>query len=292
MAISPDSSHKALEVPRHLDSSLGEILCDDGTLSEQDFKRILAAQSERGECFSDVALRLGLITELEVRRALAIQCELSTSLPGNPSFSTALSMIHRPRGERAEAIRTLRSELIRRCFSKGHQILMVAEVRPNDGANVLAADLACAFAQLGRRTLLIDANLRDPQQQSLFKLDRQRGLVDFLKGSCNPQDLLQTMPGFYHLSVIFAGHPPSNPQELLSLTTLRYLFESVQKAFDTGIVVAPPLAHCADAQAIAARVDGCILSTRRDSTPLSDIEFAAAQLSSTKAELLGVVLDS
>src|SRR5205814_298368 len=98
----------------------------------------------------------------------------------------------------------------------------------------------------------------------LFKLEKLKGLVDFLKGRCNPQDLLQTMPGFYHLSVIFAGRPPNNPQELLSLTTLRYLFESVQKAFDTAIVVAPPLRHCADAQAIAARVDSCILSARRD----------------------------
>src|SRR5437762_3619749 len=115
MAIAPDTNNKAIEVTRQLDSRLGEILCDDGTLSEQDFKRILAAQSERGECFSDVALRLGLITELEVRRALAIQCELSTSLPGNANFSPALAMIHRPRSARAEAIRSLRSELIRRC---------------------------------------------------------------------------------------------------------------------------------------------------------------------------------
>ncbi|MES1195767.1 MAG: polysaccharide biosynthesis tyrosine autokinase [Steroidobacter sp.] len=290
MAIAADTSHKRVEIPHHLDTRLGEILHDEGTLSEQDFKRIQAAQNERGECFSDVALRLGLITELEVRRALAIQCELSTTLPGNKVFSPALSLIHRPNGVRAEAIRTLRSELMARCFSRNRQILLVTEVH-NDGANALAADLACAFSQLGRRTLVIDANLRNPQQQSLFRLEKQRGLVDFLKGHCNPHDLLHTIPGFYHLSVIYAGKPPLNPQELLSLTTLRYLFDSVQKAFDTAIVVAPPLAECADAQIIAARAHGCILSARRDVTQAEDVEFAASQLSATRVELLGVVLN-
>jgi len=290
MAIAPDTNIKAVEIPQHLDTRLGEILHGQGTLSEQDFKRIQAVQNEKGECFSDVALRLGLITELEVRRALAIQCELSTSLADNKVFSPALSMVHRPRGIRAEAIRSLRSELMARCLSHNRQILLVSEVR-DDGANVLAANLACAFSQLGRRTLLIDANLRTPQQHTLFRMESQRGLVDFLKGQCNPQDLLHTVPGFYHLSVIFAGKPPANPQELLSLTTLRYLFESVQKAFDTAIVVAPPLADCADAQVVAARSHGCILSARRDVTPKEDVEFAAELLSTTRTELLGVVLD-
>lgn len=290
MAIAPDTNHKVIEIPKHLETRLGEILHDEGTLSEQDFKRIQAEQNEKGECFSDVALRLGLITELEVRRALAIQCELSTTLVGNKVFSPGLSIVHRPKGVRAEAIRSLRSELMTRCFAHNRQILLVTEVR-NDGANVLAADLACAFSQLGRRTLLIDANLRTPQQQTMFKMESQRGLVDFLKGYCNPQDLLNTVPGFYHLSVIFAGKPPSNPQELLSLTTLRYLFDSVQKAFDTAIVVAPPLADCADAQVVASRSHGCILSARRNVTSTADVELAAELLAATRAEMLGVVLD-
>ncbi|HEX2584970.1 MAG TPA: polysaccharide biosynthesis tyrosine autokinase [Steroidobacteraceae bacterium] len=291
MAIAPDTNLKAVEIPPHLDTRLGEILYDEGTLSEQDFKRIQAAQNEKGECFSDVALRLGLITELEVRRALAVQCELAANLSNNKIFSSALSMVHRPKSARAEAIRSLRSELMSRCFARNHQILMVTEVRHDDGANVLAADLACAFSQLGRRTLLIDANLRTPQQQGMFKMEGQRGLVDFLKGYCNPQDLLHSIPGFYHLSVIFAGKPPVNPQELLSLTTLRYLFDSVQKAFDTAIVVAPPLADCADAQVVASRTHGCILSARRNITPTADVELAAELLSTTRTELLGVVLD-
>lgn len=290
MAIAPNTNLNAVEIPQHLDTRLGEILYDEGTLSEQDYKKIQAAQTEKGECFSDVALRLGLITELEVRRALAIQCELSSTLSGNKIFSRELSMVHRPKGARAEAIRRLRSELMARCFSQNRQILLVAEVR-DSGANVLAADLACAFSQMGRRTLIIDANLRTPKQHSLFKMESQRGLVDFLKGHCNPQDLLHNVPGFYHLSVIFAGKPPVNPQELLSLTTLRYLFDSVQKAFDTAIVVAPPLADCADAQVVAARTHGCILSAARDITPTSDVDLAAELLSATRTELLGVVLD-
>jgi len=290
MAIAPETNQKAVEIPQHLDTRLAEILQDDGTLSEQDFKRIQAAQNERGECFSDVALRLGLITELEVRRALAIQCELSTKLIGNKAFAPALSMVHRPNGPRAEAIRRLRSELMTRCFSLNRQILLVTEVH-DDGANVLAADLACAFSQLGRRTLVIDANLRTPAQQGLFRMEGHRGLVDFLKGQCNPQDLLRAIPGFYHLSVIFAGRPPLNPQELLSLTTLRYLFDSVRKAFDTAIVVAPPLSECADAQVVASHTDGCILSARRNATRSVDVDFATTQLSATRTELLGVVLD-
>lgn len=291
MVIAADAGQKVYEIPRHLDNRLGEILHNDGTLSEQNLKRVLAAQREHGECFSDAALRLGLITELEVRRALAKQCELPTALPGNALFGRKLNVVHRANNARTEAIRSLRSELLLRWFARGNQVLMINEVHANHGANVLAANLACSFSQLGRRTLLIDANLRTPQQQTLFKLESKFGLADFLKGRCNPTDLLHAVPGFSHLSVVFAGSPPTNPQELLSLASLKYLFESIQTAFDTAIVVGPPLSHCADAQIIAEHSRGCILSTARHRTQLADIEFATAQLTSTQAVLVGVVLD-
>ena len=290
MAIAVDPGRKVLDLSRDPNRP-GEIMRDDGTLNEQNLKRVLTAQRGHGECFGDVAVRLGLITEMEVRRTLAKQCELPIALLGNPIFSSLLSTVHRPQGSRAEAIRNLRSELLLRWFSHGNQMLTIGEVCSDHGAGTLAADLACSFAQLGRRTILIDADLRNPQQHSLFKLEYQFGLADFLKGRCNPGDLLNSIPGLGHLSVIFSGEPPLNPQELLSLASLNYLFESIRKAFDVAIVVGPPLSQCADMQVIATRAEGCILSTRRHQTQLADIEFAKTQLASTPSVLLGVVLE-
>jgi protein-tyrosine kinase len=273
------------------DTRLGELLQHDGTLTEQDVREIMAAQRLAGEKFGEVASRLGLVKEQEVQHALARQADFPLAVPGESTLSPELITAYQPASARAEELRTLRSELGLRWFSKGHRALAIVEARPGDGGGALAANLAVSFAQLGERTLLIDANLRAPSQQELFGLKSAVGLVEFIRGRENLDSATVKVPGFSNLSIMFSGALPPNPQELLGHVSFAYLMETVTVKYGVVIVDTPPMLQCADAQLIGARTGGAILATRRHDTRLADVVRIKSQLEAAGIDLLGAVVD-
>lgn len=273
-----------------VDTRLGELLQNDGTLTEQDIKVILAAQRDCDERFGEVASRLGLASEQEVRRALARQIEFPVLKPGDSDLSPEVVTAYQPYSKRAEELRTLRSDLMLRWFGRSNRVLAVIEPRSGNGCSSLAANLAVTFAQLGERTLLIDANLRTPLQHLLFGIEPRYGLVDCIKGE-DLENALAKVPGIGCLSVLCAGEPPPNPQELLGRVSFGYLMETAPVKYDVVIVDTPPIRECADAQLIASRARGAILAIKRHSVRLDDVLRAKAQLESAEVSLLGAVID-
>jgi len=248
--------------PSLVDSRLGELLKNNGTLTEQDIRDILARQAE----FSLIEY-------------------------GESALSLKIVAAYDPYGKRAEELRTARSELALRWFGQGNRVLAVIEARRGQGGSLLAANLAVTFAQLGERTLLIDANLRAPAQHTLFGLTANRGLVDFLKGRESLDKTITPVPGFRCLSVMCAGTLPPNPQELLGNFSFGYLMESAPTKFEVVIVDAPPILECADAQLIAARARGAVLAAKRHRTSVADAVRVRALLEPAGATLLGSVID-
>jgi chain length determinant protein tyrosine kinase EpsG len=273
------------------DTRLGELLQHDGTLTEQDVRDIMAAQRLQGERFGEVATRLGLVKEQDVQHALARHAEFSLAVPGESKLSPELITAYQPASARAEELRTLRSELGLRWFGRGNRALAIIEARPGDGGGILAANLAVVFAQLGERTLLIDANLRAPSQQELFGLKSNVGLVDLIRGRENLDGAAVKVPGFNSLSVMFSGALPPNPQELLGHVSFTYLMEAATAKFGVVILDTPPLLQCADAQLIATRAGGAVLATKRHATRLTDVVRIKSQLESAGVTLLGAVVD-
>lgn len=292
MAIAAHEKPSVLKALSPVERKLGEVLFESGTLTEHDIKRVLAAQQERGERFGDVALRLGLVTEHEVRRALARQSEFPYVLPGESRLSTELTAAYRPFNKRSEALRQLRSELMLRWFGQENSTLAIVSARGAQGSSLLAANLAVVFAQLGERTLLIDANLRNPVQHALFGFNPHVGLSDYLKGRDCLSEALLPVPGFGELlTVLPAGIVPPNPQELLSRVSFNYLMETVPAGFDVVLVDCPPLLEYADAQIIAMRTRGSLLVAKRHDARVSDVERVQAYLQPTGASVLGIVVD-
>jgi chain length determinant protein tyrosine kinase EpsG len=210
---------------------------------------------------------------------------------GESALSPELIAAYRPNSKRAEELRTLRSELVLRWFGRGNAVLAVVEARQGHGCSVLAANLAVTFAQLGERTLLIDADLRAPTQHTLFGLTPTYGLVDFLKGREALDRVPTEVPGFSCLSVMCAGASPPNPQELLGHLSFGYVIETAPAKYDVVIVDAPPILECADAQIIAARAGGVVLATKRHRTGVADATRVKSQLERAGAVLLGAVID-
>jgi protein-tyrosine kinase len=288
---SKTSAQRAAATPSPADARLGELLRHDGTLTEQDVRDIMAAQRGLGERFGEVASRLGLAKEQDVQHALARQADFPVAVPGESTLSPELVTAYQPASARAEELRTLRSELSLRWFGRGNRALAVVEARPGDGGGVLAANLAVAFAQLGERTLLIDANLRASSQQQLFGLQSDVGLVDFIRGRENLDSTAVKVPGFNCLSVMFAGALPPNPQELLGHVSFSYLMETATSKYGIVILDTPPMLHCADAQVIASRTGGAVLATKRHTSRLGDAVRIKSLLEAAGVTLLGAVID-
>jgi receptor protein-tyrosine kinase len=185
----------------------------------------------------------------------------------------------------------LRSQLALRWFDDRRKTLTVAAARAGAGSSVVAANLAIAFAQLGERVLLIDANLRRPVQHTLFGIGAVEGLSGLLAGRSAFRDSLRVVEPFATLAILCAGATPPNPHELLSAVGFSYLIETAPAAFDIVIVDSPPLLEYSDGQLIAARSGGCLLVARRHQTSLTDIEDAKQQLEPTGAAVVGAVLN-
>ncbi len=196
---------------------IGSILVKTGALKAADVDVILGEQRLGRERFGDIARRLGFVRRGALDVAVAKQFEFTQLDPLDTSVSRRIISAFRPNSVTGVAIRELRSQLAFRWFANasGGAILAVVGAGRREGRSFIAANLAVSFAQMGRRTLLIDADLRRPRQHEWFKLKQREGLAAMLAGHCRdaPITPIASIPG---LSVLPAGTTPPNPQELLA----------------------------------------------------------------------------
>lgn len=214
----------------------------------------------------------------------------STMHSAKNEFDPALFVMKQPHSQQSEALRSLRSQLLLRWFNAGNKSMALVGTNVGEGCSYLAANLAVVFAQLGLRTLLVDANLRDPNQHRIFNLKNEIGLSDILAGHTgqvviNPLDTIES------LSVLSAGNVPSNAQELLSRTTFIELMKQVTPQYDVVLIDTAPGTTTADAQAAAACSSGVLLVSRLNHTKLSDLSDMRDYIAITGAEIVGSVIN-
>ncbi|HKE96691.1 MAG TPA: chain length determinant protein tyrosine kinase EpsG [Povalibacter sp.] len=270
---------------------IGELLTESARLTEHDVKRVLAYQRKRGLRFGEAARSLGLVTAEDVQQALSRQFSYPYVRRGESGMHPMLISAYQPFGAGAEAFRMLRSQLMLRWFDKGRKVLAVGSPRTGTGSSTLAANLAVSFAQLGERTLLLDANFRNPAQHALFGMSAETGLADVLLGRSSVDKSIVSIAQLNGLAVLCAGPIPPNPHELLSSRAMQYLLELAREIYDIVIIDAPPVLEYADAQMIASRAGGYVLVTRRHRTRLADVLAVQERLEPSGATLLGAIVN-
>jgi chain length determinant protein tyrosine kinase EpsG len=272
------------------ESSIGKLLLQLGKITPADAENILDAQQKQGLRFGDAAIKLGLITESDIRQVLALQFNYPYLQAGQGNYSNKLVAAYQPFTQQVEALRALRSQLMMQWFSEGYKSLAIVSPNDDEGSNYLAANLAIVFSQLGEKTLLIDANLRNPSQHNIFKLKENRGLSDILAGRAN-LDIATKVDFFVDLSVLGAGTLPPNPQELLSRATFTDFMNQAIGQYDVVIVDTTPATITADAQATVARCGGALLVSRLNHTRIVDLSAVRDQISLTGAQVIGAVIN-
>src|SRR3989449_1061178 len=217
---------------RH-DRRIGSILAEEGKLGVEDIERVMQLQQSKGLRFGEAAQRLGLITEDDLRCAVAKQCDFPHMLPGNERISSELVVAYEPFHPRAEELRALRTQLLIRWSKAGvrQRVLAIVSPGPGEGRSYVAANLAVAFSQLGERALLIDADLRTPRQHRIFDVPDRIGLSAVLSGRAD-RGAVVPVSEFGSLSLLPAGACPPNPQELLLRPAFATLLEELRNEFD------------------------------------------------------------
>jgi len=277
------------DTPAGTDSSMGALLLDSGKLGLEDAERVLRLQKETGIRFGEAAVRLGLVSEDDIRQVLARQFSYPYLQKGQAGLSPKLVAAYEPFSPQVEALRAIRSQLMLRWFARGRRALAIVGVDQDDGGALFAANLAIVFSQLGEQTLLVDANLRAPRQQDAFALKPRQGLSDLLAGRAD-LDVIARVPAFVDLSVMPAGTLPPNPQELLARESFRHLNTQLESRYDVVLYDVPPFQVGVDAVAVAGRAGGALLVTRKDHTRIAHIGRAAEQLADAGCDILGSVL--
>jgi len=269
---------------------IGRLLIQLGKISFEDTDKILRAQQEHGLLFGDAALKLGLIREADISQVLALQFNYPYLQPGQGNYSEDLVAAYQPFSKQVEALRALRSQLMVRWFNEGYKSLAIVSSNAGEGVSYLAANLAVMFSQLGERTLLVDANMRDPRQHKMFNLKENRGLSDIIAGRAG-LEVVSKVEFFEDLSVLGAGTIPPNPQELLNRARFTHFINYSSSKFDVVIVDASPANTSADAQVTVAHCGGALLVSRLNHTRLADITEVRNQIAVTGARVVGAVIN-
>jgi receptor protein-tyrosine kinase len=191
---------------------------------------------------------------------------------------------------RTEAFRLLRTNLQFLDLDDQPRCLVISSAVPGEGKTMTSTNLAIALAQTGRRTLLIDADLRRPRVAGLLGLDAAVGLTTILVGKTEVQDAIQVheASGLHFLA---SGAKPPNPTEILQSRVTHDLIKSLRDEYDMVIIDAPPLLPVADASVLAAHADGTILVVRHGKTTRDQLGEAITRLNQVGGRLFGVVVN-
>jgi capsular exopolysaccharide synthesis family protein len=216
----------------------------------------------------------------------------SVSGGGAHTFAPSLVMLSNPGGGQAEAIRTLRTNIMAQHLQQGRRALAVCSPSKGAGSTFLAANLAVAMSQIGVKTLLVDGDLRQPSVHMIIRPPR---LVDGLRHCLASSDVsfsesidANILP---NLSVMYSGGAAPDPQELLAGDGFRAVMNFCMRDYDMTIIDTPPANTCSDARRVSTVAGYSVIVVERNKTFVNDVKTLSAQLSADHAHVVGTVLN-
>jgi receptor protein-tyrosine kinase len=296
------------------ESQLRAILIANCQLSSDGIEQISTHMQASGRSFGESALQLGLVSSVDIEDARAWARRPASR--GEPGVVEAaihkvsgrarrmlsrighqvrpgrdLVIVHEPYSARSETLRALRTELMLLADGANRAVnIAIVSPLPGEGRSQLAAELAVAFAQLGRSTILVDADLRNPRQHQLFDAtDPMRGLAQAIAGRTSPY--VHAVQGFEQLHLVAAGGSAPNPLELLSDSYFRQLVGDWSGSYHFVIIDTPPVSAFADGLAVATVAGRALVVNRAAHTPYDAMKELLRRLATAESQLLGAVLN-
>ncbi|MBT3343675.1 MAG: polysaccharide biosynthesis tyrosine autokinase [Gemmatimonadetes bacterium] len=212
-----------------------------------------------------------------------------------------------PMSTLAETYRTLRTNIEFVSVEKGVRCMMITSSMHHEGKSTTIANLAMTMAQLGKRTVLVDCDLRKPSTARLFGLDKEPGVTEVIVGNYKWQDVVRTVTdivtggmgmedvlqtqGISNLNIITSGAIPPNPAELLNSRRMDEFLQELRDEYDVVLIDTPPVLHVTDAAILGKKVDGALMVYKAGDVARTSLKRSTSLLLGVGVELLGVVIN-
>ena len=287
-----DHPLKIQEPSKDRSRAIGAILVEQGRLSASEVADIQQFATANGLRFGDGAIQLRILTQQDIDLALAQQFNYPILARGGESgVREDVVAAYLPQSDMVEPLRVLRSQLTLRWLSDpDRKVLAITSPGRGEGRSWLAANLAVVFAQMGTRTLLIDADMRHPRQHELFNLNNSVGLSALLTGRAGREIVVRIHPQL-RLFVLPAGMLPPNPQELLGRPVFDVVLNLFADQYDIVIIDTPATSEAADAQILASRAGAAVVVARRNHTRRAQLNATIQNLAQTQVNIIGTVMN-
>jgi polysaccharide biosynthesis transport protein len=192
-------------------------------------------------------------------------------------------------GIEAEAFRMLQTNLQFLNADDSLKAIVVSSSQAGEGKSTIAANLALAVAELGKRVFLVDADMRKPSQHMIWRQGNQEGLSNVLTGQCNEQTA--TVEVHPNVFLMTAGVVPPNPVILIDSVQMTDLIDRWSNSYDIVIIDAPPLTVAADAAMLASQSAGLLFVLRPGVADKESVQYAGEIIAQSKLKVLGMVLN-
>lgn len=279
-------NHALTSYPR-----IGALLVEKGKLNTDDTGKILEFQRKSSLLFGEAAVQLNLVRRKDIEQALATQFAYPYIDIDKIQLDNDVVVAHKPFSPEADAIRHIRTQIMLQWNTNVHPSMAVVSASRGEGRSYFAANLAVSISQLGKKTLLIDADLRAARMHSMFGLPSQSGLSTMLahtQASDSALDM-EHIPG---LSILSSGPLPPNPMELISSDRMRSLIDAYKTHFDVIVIDTPAYETNADADILASLAGSAVIVARQDKTQIDKAKTVVDQLKKLKVNIIGSVLNT
>ncbi|MCC9601862.1 polysaccharide biosynthesis tyrosine autokinase [Stieleria sp. JC731] len=212
---------------------------------------------------------------------------------GNDALSTLcekIAVVHRPHSPAAEAVRAVRTALLLERKQSGSQVFQITSPLPGDGKSTLAANVGCSIAQTGKRTLLIDLDLRSPRLSLRFNLQADVGLANVLNGEISVSEAIH-QSSIEYLDILPCGPLPANPAEALTMPDIVEIISWARERYDCIIIDTPPLLMVSDPSIVSSYVDAAIMVMRIGHRCKPNAKEALSMLRWSGTKVIGVVIN-
>ncbi|MBC8550980.1 MAG: polysaccharide biosynthesis tyrosine autokinase [Candidatus Brocadiales bacterium] len=213
-----------------------------------------------------------------------------------------------PKSTMAESFRAMRTAIEFILNDRKLKSLSFTSTTMREGKTTITSNFAMTMAQIGKKILLIDGDMRKPMTNTIFGIEREPGLSDVILGNYNwdeviktdtdimmgkmgMEDITTTAPGINNLNIITSGLIPPNSTELLSSARMSEIISEMKEAYDIVLFDSTPVLPSTDAVVLASKVDAVVMVNQVGQIARGALKRAKAQLDTSKANIIGVVLN-
>jgi len=214
-----------------------------------------------------------------------------TILGGEKGIKRKIITRDNPKSPISESYRGLRTNILL-TNTKDIKSILISSAGPGEGKTTTVANLAITFANLGKKTLLVDTDLRRPVIHSVFNVKREPGVTNYLSGQTDDYHSLVKPSEIENLSLLTSGLIPPNPSEMLGSSKMSQFIKKLESDWDMILFDSPPLVAVTDATMISKEIDSIILVIKAGQTDKKAFHHTMANLNNIEAPLDGIVMNA